>query len=204
MRLRMTSLVVRFGLGILFAVAVLAQDTGSITGTVRDTTGAVIPGAKVTLRNTAQGSIYKTISNGNGDYLVAGLPAGRYDLSISVKDFKGYEAWGIVLRVAQKARADAVMVIGDVTSAITVPGEGLTLVETQSSEVSGSVTGKQISQLVLNGRNFTQLVALMPGVSNQTGLDEGTVGIGGNVAFQHQRRPHGVQQLGAGRGRQHG
>jgi len=73
--------------------------------------------------------------------------------------------------------------VGDVTSAITVPGEGLTLLEMQSSEVSGSVTGKQISQLVLKGRNFTQLVALMPGVSNQTGLSEGTVGIGGNVAF---------------------
>src|SRR6266852_3782770 len=98
MRLRMTSLVVRFGLGILFAVAVLAQDTGSITGTVRDVTGAVIPGAKVTLRNTAQRSIYRTISNSDGDYLVAGLPAGRYDLSISIKDFKRYEATGIVLR----------------------------------------------------------------------------------------------------------
>jgi len=68
MRLRTKSLVVRFGLGILFAVAVLAQDTGSITGTVRDVTGAVIPGAKVTLRNTAQGSIYRTISNSDGDY----------------------------------------------------------------------------------------------------------------------------------------
>jgi hypothetical protein len=98
----MKSPVVMFALGILFAVAILAQDTGSITGTVRDTTGAVIPGAKVTLRNTAQGSIYKTISNSTGDYLVGGLPAGRYDLSISVKDFKGYEARGIVLRVAQK------------------------------------------------------------------------------------------------------
>jgi carboxypeptidase family protein/TonB-dependent receptor-like protein len=170
-------------LGMLLAATLLAQDTGSITGTVRDVTGAVIPGANVTLRNTARDSVYKTVSNSSGDYLVAGLPAGSYNLSINVKDFKGYEAKGIILRVAQKARADAVLVVGDAASAITIEGEDFTQVETQSSEVSGSVTGKQISQLVLNGRNFTQLIALMPGVSNQTGLDEGTVGLTGNVAF---------------------
>src|ERR1022692_3186312 len=180
---RMTSPFTSFWLGMLFGVAVLAQDTGSITGTLRDVTGAVIPGANVALRNSAQGSVYKSISNSDGDYLVAGLPAGRYDLSISIKGFQGYEATEIVLRVAQKARVDVVLVVGQMTSTITVAGGELAQVQTQSSEVSGSVTGKQISQLVLNGRNFTQLVPLMPGVSNQTGQDEGTVGISGNVAF---------------------
>ena len=179
----MTSPFTSFWLGMLFGVAVLAQDTGSITGTLRDVTGAVIPGANVALRNSAQGSVYKSISNSDGDYLVAGLPAGRYDLSISIKGFQGYEATEIVLRVAQKARVDVVLVVGQMTSTITVAGGELAQVQTQSSEVSGSVTGKQISQLVLNGRNFTQLVPLMPGVSNQTGQDEGTVGISGNVAF---------------------
>jgi hypothetical protein len=179
----MRSPFIGFWVATLIGVAALAQDTGSITGTVRDATGAVIPGVRVALRNTAQGSVYKSISNGDGDYLIAGLPAGRYDLSMSIKDFKRYEATGVILRVAQKARVDAILVVGDVTDAITVAGESLTQVSTQSSEVSGSVTGKQISQLVLNGRNFTQLVSLMPGVSNQTRLDEGTVGITGNIQF---------------------
>jgi hypothetical protein len=85
--------------------------------------------------------------------------------------------------VAQKARVDAVLQLGAVTSEVTVQGSQVAQVETQSSELSGVVTGKEISQIVLNGRNFTQLVTLQPGVSNQTGQDEGTVGVAGNVAM---------------------
>ena len=85
--------------------------------------------------------------------------------------------------MAQKARVDASLEVGQVTSEITVQGSAVAQVETQSSEMSGVVTGKEISQLVLNGRNFTQLVTLIPGVSNQTGQDEGTVGVDGNVGM---------------------
>ena len=77
-------------------------------------------------------------------------------------------------------------------------------VETQSSELAGTITGKEITQLELNGRNFTTLVTLVPGVSNQTGMDEPQVGINGSVSLQHERRPHRVQQLGTGWRRQHG
>ncbi len=170
-------------LGFVAAASLHAQDTGQITGTVRDNTGAVIPGAEVTITSIAQGVGRKTTTNSDGDFLVAGLPQGTYDIAISAKGFKQSSTNGVVLRVAQKARADVALEVGELTSAITVEGEAVAQVETQSSEVSGSVTGRQISQLVLNGRDFTQLVTLVPGVSNQTGQDEGTVGVYGSVGM---------------------
>ncbi|HYL83568.1 MAG TPA: carboxypeptidase regulatory-like domain-containing protein [Candidatus Angelobacter sp.] len=160
-----------------------AQDTGQITGTVRDNTGAVIPGAEVTVTSTAQGVPHKTTSNSAGEYLVAGLPAGTYNIEITAKGFKKFVVTGIVLRVAEKARADCALDVGEVTTEVTVTGEGVAQVETQSSEVSGVVTGRQISQLVLNNRNFVQLVTLVPGVSNRTGQDEPAVGVYGSVAM---------------------
>jgi hypothetical protein len=165
--------------GLLVLVAVvfsstvlLAQDTGAITGTIRDNTGAVVPGAEVTIKGTAGGVERSTTSNSEGEYLAAGLPGGTYDLAISARGFQTFAGKGIVLRVGQKARVDAVLGVGKVATEVTVQGEELNQVETQSSELAGTVTGKQISQLELNGRNFTQLVALAPGATNQSGADE--------------------------------
>ena len=168
---------------VLLAANAVAQNSGSITGTVRDATGAVVPGAQVVLSDSQKGISLKTTTNSGGDYLIAGLPTGTFNLTITSKGFQKYEATGIILQVAQKARVDAVLQLGAVTSEITVQGSQVAQVETQSSELSGVVTGKEISQIVLNGRNFTQLVTLLPGVSNQTGQDEGTVGVAGNVAM---------------------
>jgi len=167
----------------LSAGPALGQDTGSITGSVRDTSGAIVPGATVNVTNSERGINLKTVTNSDGDYLVAGLGAGSYDLSITAQGFKRFDVTGIVLRVAQKARIDATLELGTVSSSVTVKGEQVAQVETQSAEMSGIVTQQQISQLVLNGRNFTQLIVLTPGVSNQTGQDEGVVGVNGNVNY---------------------
>jgi len=160
-----------------------AQDTGSITGTVTDKTGAVIPNVQVVVSNTSAGLVRTTATNAQGDYLVAGLPAGKYDVLTTASGFKKADLKDVALRIGQKLRADATLELGATTTEVTVEGTGIGQVETQSSEVAGTVTGKEISQLELNGRNFTQLVTLTPGVSNQTGQDEGTVGVFGNVAF---------------------
>src|SRR5579883_1615960 len=108
---------------------------------------------------------------------------GKYDLRITAPGFKTYEAKGVILRVAQKARVDTALQVGAANTEVTVEGSTVAQVETQSSDLSGVVTGKEISQLELNGRNFTQLVTLVPGVTNQSGQDEGTVGVSGNVAY---------------------
>ena len=164
-------------------VKVGAQDTGSITGTVVDASGAAIPGVQVQITNPATGVTRTGMTNSQGDYLVASLVAGQYNLVITAAGFKKYEVDGITLRVAGNARADARLQVGSTTSQVTVRGESVAQVETQSSELSGTITGKEISQLELNGRNFTQLITLVPGVSNQTGQDEGVVGLIGNVNY---------------------
>jgi Carboxypeptidase regulatory-like domain len=164
-------------LGMFSALNLYAQDTGVITGTVRDNTEAVITGAEVKISGTAGGIERSTTTNSDGDYLAAGLPGGTYNLTISAKGFKTFKGQGVILRVGQKARVDATLAVGDIATEIVVQGEELNQVETQSSELSGTVTGKQISQLQLNGRNYTQLLALTPGATNQSGADEGNIGL---------------------------
>ena len=170
---------------LLFAcrVPMLAQVTGSITGTVRDTTGAVIPGAQVTVSNSEHGIHRSTVSDNDGDYLIQGLGEGTYAVSVNVKGFARFVATDIVLRVGQNARVDAKLKIGSQTTEVTVQGSAAGTIETQSSELSTTVTADQITQLELNGRSFVQLIELSPGVSNQTGQSEGVTGPGGSVSY---------------------
>ena len=166
-----------------FASVSFAQDTATFTGTVHDTSGAIVSGAQVTVTNTAIGISKSTTSNDEGNWVVPYLPIGSYDISVSAKGFKKYQAKGVVLRVGQKARVDVDLEVGAISSEVVVAGENVAQVDTQSSEIGGTITGSEISQLQLNGRDFTQLVNLTPGVNNQTQQDEGTVGILGNVVY---------------------
>src|ERR1700716_1748246 len=170
-------------LAVTFCAAAWAQDTGSITGTVKDPSGATVTNADVVVSSADHGIDRRTVTNSSGDYNESGLPGGTYDVSVTAGGFKKYQAKGVVLRVAEKARVDAALQVGASTIEVTVEGAEVAQVETQSSDLTGTVTGKQVTQLELNGRNFTQLVTLAPGVSNQTGQDEGKVGVYGNVAF---------------------
>jgi hypothetical protein len=164
-------------------IALFAQDTASITGTVADPTGAAIPNAQVSIQNLEHGVTRATTTNGDGAYLISAVPPGTYQLTIAVPGFKKYEAKGIILRVAQKARADASLQVGAENTEVTVQGTNVAAVETQTNEMSGTITDKEISQLQLNGRVFTQLVTLTPGVSSQTGNSEGQYGITANLNY---------------------
>jgi hypothetical protein len=161
----------------------LAQQSGSISGAVTDESGGAIPNAQVILTNAAQGTTYNATSNNSGEYTFPALEAGTYNLQVTAPGYKQYEASGIVLRVSRTERVDAKLNIGAVTTQVQVVGNDLGAVQTESPEVSFTITGKQITQLVLNGRNFTQLVTLTPGVINQTGQDEGETGVNGSVAY---------------------
>lgn len=160
-----------------FPLLSIAQDTGAITGTVRDPSGAIVPGAQVTVTGTAGGNTRTTTTNSDGEYLAAGLPGGTYDLTITAPGFKTFKANAVVLRVAQKARVDATLSVGQVATEVTVQGSEVNQVETQSSALAGTVTGNQMTQLELNGRNFTQLLSLTPGATNQSGTDEPGTGL---------------------------
>ena len=182
MKIRIVSKIV-FVLVVLSAALLYGQDSASVTGTVRDSSGASVANAQVTVSAADRGINRETTTNGDGEYSVAALPPGSYNIVVTAQGFKKFQAKDVVLRVAQKARVDVPLQVGAATTEVTVLGADVAQVETQSSDLTGTVTGKEITQLQLNGRNFTQLVTLVPGVSNQTGQDEGQVGIGGNVSF---------------------
>src|SRR6266571_5035018 len=168
---------------LVVSASLFAQDTASITGTVTDPSGAAVKGAQVRVSSPDRGIDHTVPTNDSGDYLVAGLPPGPVDVAVAAQGFKKFEAKGVILRVGQKARTDITLQVGASNTVVEVEGTAVAQVETQSSDLTGIVTGKQITQLELNGRNFTQLVTLVPGVSNQTGQDEGTVGVYGNISY---------------------
>jgi len=175
------------GLGLL-AVLLLpalagAQTNGLISGTVSDKSGSAVVGATVVIDSTGGNLTRTTETNADGVYVASALPSGGYNITVSAKGFQKFEAKGIVLEVAQKARLDIVLTVGAVTEEVLVSGENVAQVDTQSSEIGSTITGKQVQGLELNGRNFTQLVTLVPGVVSQTGQDEGTVGIAGNTVY---------------------
>jgi hypothetical protein len=172
-----------FVLALALPLGLRAQDTGYISGTVTDKTGAAVAGAEVALTDAAGSLTRNTTTNADGVYVVAGLPGGTYDITATAKGFQKYQAKGVKLDVAQKIRVDVTLVVGSVNETVEVTGESVAQVQTTSSEVGTTISGKQVSELELNGRNFTQLVTLAPGVVNQTGYDDGKVGVYGNVAY---------------------
>lgn len=157
--------------------------TSSISGTVTDSSGATVPSAAVTISDASQGVTRHVTTNSAGSYLVPGLPAGTYDLTVAVAGFKTYQASGIIVHSAEKIRADAKLEVGTVATAITVEGQNIGQVQTENAQVGGTITGTQITQLELNGRTYTQLVSLIPGVTNMTGSDQGVVGVIASPAY---------------------
>lgn len=174
---------ISFLLLLMFSMIAFAQDTAQITGTVTDPTAAAIPNAHVTVSDPQHGIIRNAPTNGSGNYLFAGLPIGSYNVTVTAEGFKKYQATGVILRVGEKARVDVAMQVGATSIEVRVEGAGIAQVETQQSDLGGTLNSKEISQLELNGRDFKQLITLVPGVSNQTGSDEGQVGVTANNSF---------------------
>jgi hypothetical protein len=170
-------------LALALPLASRAQDTGYISGTITDKSGAAVAGAEVVATSVGGSLTRSTTSNTDGAYVVAGLPGGAYNIKVTAKGFETFQAKGVKLDVAQKVRMDVPLSVGQVTETIVVEGTNVTQVQTQSSELAGTITGQQISQLQLNGRDFKQLATLTPGVTNQTNTDEGSVGVTGNNSF---------------------
>ncbi len=138
--------------------------TQEISGTVRDTTGAVVPSAQVSARHVATGQVRSIRTNENGYYVIANLPIGEYELTAEAPGFKKFVKTGVMVPVNARVAVDVTLEVGDVTESVTVAADAV-LVESATGEVGRLVTGQQATQLQLNGRNFVQLLALLPGVS---------------------------------------
>src|ERR1041385_7279025 len=118
-----------------FAFAVFAQsDRGTITGTVSDPAGAIVAGAPVEIRNVAQGISYQAASSSTGNYTLAQLPAGQYELTVTVPGFKKYVRQSLTVGVAQTYRVDVLLEVGSNTESVTVT-EASPLLKTESGEL---------------------------------------------------------------------
>ena len=156
--------------------------TGSIAGMVSDQTGALVVGARVTISN-ASGVVRTTASDDKGNYLVKDLPPGSYAVKVAAPGFKDFVADFVNLAAGVELPLDAGLEPAGEKTEVNVSGQTASTVETETAELSGTITQKEVSTLLLNGRNFTQLIALTPGVSNQTGQDEAHVGVTGSVKY---------------------
>src|SRR5215472_10038812 len=154
---------------ILSASLLFAQsDRGTVTGTVTDPAGAVIASASIVARNIETGVVYQAATSGTGNYTIAALPVGTYEVSVTVSGFKKYTRAGLQVGVAQTLRADIALEVGASTESVTVEAAA-PLLKTESGELSHTVTLNQITELplftVAGGiRNPYQVLNLIPGM----------------------------------------
>ena len=150
---------------LLAAAPVLAQrTTGTLRGTVTDPTRAVIAGANVSIKGEDTGLSRSTTTNSSGIYAFPDLPVGSYQVEVGSPGFKSAQRTKIVLNVAEVRVVDVQLETGAVTESVNVEVPAIA-VQTSGGEVAGLITGEQVRELPLNGRNFLQLALLMPGVS---------------------------------------
>ena len=132
-----------------FSFALVAQtDRGTITGAVTDPAGAVIASAMIQARNQATGAVYPAATSDTGNYTVAQLPAGSYDLMITAMGFKQFVRAGLTVEVAGTIRVDTAMQVGAANESVTVT-EAAPLLNTESTELSYNVTSKSLDDIPL-------------------------------------------------------
>jgi len=169
--MRKQSLVFAICFVLLAAMPAFAQrSTANIRGTVTDSSGAVIPGATVALKGEDTGLSRTATTNAAGVYSFPDIPSGRYRIDASLQGFKAGSVTDIVLSVADDREVNFQLEAGSVSETVTVQSSAVE-VRTIGGEVSGLITGTQVRELPLNGRNFIQLTTLMPGVSMPDSLN---------------------------------
>jgi hypothetical protein len=138
---------------------------GTILGTVTDTSGAAILNAKVSALNVDTGVERTTETNGDGSYLIPELPIGTYKVSIAQSGFQSSVTNGVVVEVAAQKRIDAVLKPGQMNQQVVVEGENLPQVDTTANTLGGILTQDDVKDLPINGRDYTKLIYLNPGVA---------------------------------------
>jgi Carboxypeptidase regulatory-like domain/TonB dependent receptor len=147
---------------------------GSVAGTVKDPAGHVIPNAEVTIRELSTGLSYQTHSDNKGVYNFPVLPVGHYQLQVKASGFGGYERTDVVLDTNAALTLDASLQLGSVAQTISVVDNTLH-VETTSTQLGQVITGRQMTAVPLDGRSYTDLLSLQPGVAPQTSITSTTV-----------------------------
>jgi len=165
MRFAIGSIVVCAMLLLLACAGLQAQANSELTGIVTDQTGAVVPGATLTLIDPATGFSKTTESGGTGLYDFNGLNPANYNLKVTAKGFEAFQQNGIVVNVSMTFRQDVKLTVGAESQTVTVSADALT-VQTDSNVVSTLISSEQISEIATENRNFAALAALGLGVSS--------------------------------------
>ncbi|HWC20274.1 MAG TPA: carboxypeptidase regulatory-like domain-containing protein [Terriglobales bacterium] len=176
----------------VFTIQAFAQEA-TLVGTVTDSSGAVVPNATITITHLATGQVRTLSSNDVGQYVATALPIGNYDVKAQATGFNLADTSGVVLNVGDRRRVDFVLKVGGTKETITVEAAPI-VVKTDSGEVSGLITGEQITQLETNGRSLYSIVNLTPGASSLQGDFQIPTPMGGdkNVSFNGQRVAHNL------------
>jgi len=152
---------------VLLSTALLVGQTfrGTILGSVTDPSGAFVAGATVKVRNLATGIERATVTSGDGSYRVPELPTGTYSVTVTQTGFQTAITNNVEVDVATERRVDAQLKTGQVTQMVEVSGGDLPQIETQSNELGGVLTSKSVEDMPINGRDYTKLIFLNPGVA---------------------------------------
>ena len=137
--------------------------SGTILGSVHDGTGAVVPGASITVTSSDLGLNRSATSDASGEYTFPSLPPGTYVVTVQASGFKKTSLSSLQLGIDQKLRVDIALQIGGVNESVNVEGAA-PVVKSDSSELGDTVTARQIADLPLNGRDFVNLTRIIPGV----------------------------------------
>ena len=149
-------------LGTLYAAAQV-QTYSEISGTVSDTTGAVVPGVTITLKEQNTGAVRTIVTGANGRYSFLSIPPGTYTIKASGTGFKTVEVSNRIAQVGQPARVDFALTVGQSSQTVVVSASSANLIDTTTAEISGTIGRRMVSDLPLNGRNFADLAAMTPG-----------------------------------------
>jgi Carboxypeptidase regulatory-like domain len=164
--------------------------SGTILGTITDSTGAVLPNVKITVTNTATNAPFNTESNSAGDFSAPSLPPGTYTVSAQIAGFQKSVTDTFTLAVDQKIRVNLILKPGAVTETLQVTAQAVNL-DTDTAALSQEMSGDQVAALPLNGRNFMQLLLVGAGAVT-VGGEQGTMRQGeGNAVSINGGRPEG-------------
>jgi hypothetical protein len=185
-----------FGAAVMLAPLALAQENATITGSVLDPTGAVLPNVTITITNIATGQIRQTASNSAGIYTFANVGVGHFNLEATATGFEKFTRTDIVVNTDQTLKEDVALTVGNAAQTVTVQADALQ-VQSETSELSTLMTGQQVTQLATNGRNVTALASLGLGVSSTLPAFSGVAGLtsANGISFNGTRSEHNIYEL---------
>jgi hypothetical protein len=178
---------------LLLAGALLAQDQGRFTGIVTDTTGAVIAGASIRVRNEKTGAERTVTSTENGTYFVTNLAASSYSLIASAAGLADANYREVNLALGQERTINIVMQPTTVTTEVTVSGGELAVIDMSSATVGANVNSREVNQMPINGRQISQLYLLAPGAQTSGGGSFDNIRFSGRANQQNAIRFDGVE-----------